>query len=111
MIKPDWKAGFSVGLRYWLFFMVFLFALGYDWILSIFIGMVGAIATSIISAWWYAKEDFNAPEKPEAPVKEEKPPTSEAPRPKARFYRYGFLSKKRLSTGSRRFGWLFRKRN
>ncbi len=64
VFQPDWGKGFSAGVRYWLFFMICFFVLGYDWLFSIVLGAIGAIATSVIGAWWNAKEDDNATDKP-----------------------------------------------
>jgi hypothetical protein len=108
-LKPDWRVGFSTGLKYWLFFMISLFLLRYDWLFCILIGLVAAVTTSVISAWWNAKEDEDAPAKSPEQVKMEE--TASAPPPKkVHFQRYGFLGKKRPTRGFQKFGWLFRRR-
>ncbi|UBF28650.1 hypothetical protein K9N68_12675 [Kovacikia minuta CCNUW1] len=109
-LKPDFRVGFSTGLKYWLFFMIGLFILGYDWVLSIFFGIVGAIAAGIVSAWWNPKEDDDEPVKVVEPNKPKEPKLPEPPPRKPHFQRYGVLGKNRPTKSVRRFGWLFRRK-
>jgi hypothetical protein len=110
VFQPDWGKGFSAGVRYWLFFMICFFVLGYDWLFSIVLGAIGAIATSVIGAWWNAKEDDNATDKPTQEIEKRDESPSQPPPKRSHFQPYGASRRKRQSQGARRFGWLFRKR-
>ncbi|MCL6436796.1 MAG: hypothetical protein K6T90_21805 [Leptolyngbyaceae cyanobacterium HOT.MB2.61] len=109
VIKPDWKAGLPAGARYWIYFMIGLFLLGYSWLFSIVFGAIVAIAVGVIAAWWNAKEDDIPVEKqvkPEEEVKEE----PALPAKRVHFRRTGGLGRLRPIRPPRRFSWLFRRK-
>jgi hypothetical protein len=113
-VRPSVDAGFKSGLKYWLFFMLALAALGYEAILSISLGALGGLAVGVIVAWSQAKED-GLPDRPGEGIPKwlQIPTTPAVPesdqRERFRRYRRGMFGMERQSAAKRRFGWLFRK--
>lgn len=108
-LKPATNAGFTTGVRFWIFFLICFALLGYSPFLSICLGAVGGIAAGVLDAWVKAKDDGTEkePEKqPEDPAIVTEPQGKTRPRRPA-----GFLSQRRRhkSQGQRRFGSLFRR--
>jgi hypothetical protein len=62
--KPGVSEGFSVGLRFWLFFLVVFAFIGYSAFMSIILGAIGGLAAGFIQAWNTSKA--TDPAKPEA---------------------------------------------
>lgn len=103
-VRPGSAAGFSAGLKYWLFFMIALAFLGYSPFLSICLGAIGGIAGGVVAAWFHPKDD-DAPDRPAQTV-EVLPEEPQRRRP------FGVVPRKdrRKETRSQRhFGWLFRR--
>jgi hypothetical protein len=109
-VKPDWKKGYTAGLKYWLILMVSFFLLRYDPPLCIALGAVGGAAVSIIASWWNARED-DVPEKQREKSLLEDRAVMEAPTARVRFRRYGSTGlRQRLQVATtRRLSWLLRK--
>jgi hypothetical protein len=66
------------GLRAWLFFLFCFFLLGYSPPMSILLGAVAGLATSLVAGWWKTKDDpSEAPIIPELQDEEveDTPPT------------------------------------
>ena len=57
--------GFSTGLKIWLLFLIGLFGMGYSAPLSIFLGAIGGLASSLIVDWWQSKDEKTEPDKKE----------------------------------------------
>ncbi len=109
VVKPDWKAGLPAGARYWIYFMIGLFILGYGWVFCISFGAIAAIAVAVIGAWWNAKED-DTPAKPVKTEADEEPAPQNLPTKRTSFRKSGGLGSLRRIRPPRRFSWLFRKK-
>lgn len=78
MQKSAVESGIRVGLRLWLFFLIFFALIGYSTVLSIFFGAIGGLAGGMLTTWKATKSDLIAPkpaevEAPEPePIKEQK---------------------------------------
>lgn len=67
MRRQTISKGFSVGLQVWLLFLISLFWLGYSAEMSIVLGAIGGLASSLIAEWWGSKDEQPESEKkPEA---------------------------------------------
>jgi hypothetical protein len=113
-VRPSVDAGFKSGLKYWLFFMLALAALGYEPLLSISLGALGGLAVGIIVSWSKAAEDGLPDRANEGIPKWLQVPTTPAVpesdrRVRFRRYRTGMFGVRQQTTANRRFGWLFRK--
>jgi hypothetical protein len=49
--------GVSAGLKFWLFFILAFYFLGYSPQMSILLGGIGGLAAGWIYAWWNAKDE------------------------------------------------------
>lgn len=112
-LKPNANAGFSAGVKYWIFFMLALTIVGYKPELTIPLGGLGGIAAGIIAAWSNPREDFGPP-KPAKPGRSQAtivPQPQEGAQP-VYFQRYGFRQGRRrsLRPRDRRFGGWLRKK-
>lgn len=104
VVRPGSAAGFSAGLKYWLFFMIALALLGYSPFLSICLGAIGGIAGGVVAAWFNPKDD-DAPDRPARTV-EVSPDEPRRRRPFGAMPRKG---KRQDTRASRNFGWPFRR--
>jgi hypothetical protein len=59
--------GFSTGLKIWLLFLIGLFGMGYPALLSISLGAIGGLASSLIVDWWLSKDEKTEPDKKDLP--------------------------------------------
>lgn len=87
-LKPDLNAGLSTGVKYWLFFMIALFLLRYDSLLSIVLGAIGGLAGGFVEACLKAKPG-------EGPAKEDQvadrlEPATDSSAARKNPHRYGF---------------------
>jgi len=106
---PDTSAGFSDGIKYWLVFMISLFALGYKSELSICLGAIGGIAGGVISAWWKPKDDLKGDQPAAKEAKAESNVEDKPPVRRPSFSNQGSVRRRqRPNRGIRHFGWLFR---
>ncbi len=105
---PDWGKGFAIGWKYAIFFMICFFVLGYHWYLSIFLGLVGLVATTVMGAWTHPKETDHPPNV-DKPVSIEAEQPSDSPVKKKHFRHYG-VTGRTTRRAMRRYGWLFKRK-
>lgn len=109
---PDWGKGFAIGWKYGIIFMIAFFMLGYNWSLSIFLGVMALATTATIGAWYNPRDvDEATPEQAQA-IKENQQmasPTASPPAKKKHFHKYG-LTSPRQRRALRRFAWWFKRK-
>jgi len=55
LYKPS--TGVSVGLSWFLLYLLGFFALGYGLLFCVILGMIGGMATGIVAEWWNSKDE------------------------------------------------------
>jgi hypothetical protein len=109
-LKPDVEAGLSAGVKCWLFFMISLFLLRYDPMLSITLGALGGLAGGFVEACLKAKPD-DGPAKEDKPVEAPEPVTdSSALRKSHSRYGFGQMRTRRQQGAKRQFDLPFFRR-
>jgi hypothetical protein len=71
--KSAVESGVRIGLRLWLFFLIFFALIGYSTVLSIFFGAIGGLAGGMLTTWKATKSDLIAVKPPEEEIPEPEP--------------------------------------
>ncbi len=66
LYKPS--KGISVGLVWFLLYLLGFFALGYGLLFCIVLGIIGGMATGMVAEWWVSKDDAIAKSTTAKPV-------------------------------------------
>ena len=72
--------GVGVGLIWFLIFLLCFYFVGYKLIFSVFLALIGGLATGLIGDWWVAKEDPNLNKAKEPELQDEEIGVFQPPR-------------------------------